>query len=219
MGDLDAMLGEDWLECCLGELADDQSPTQSEADAQNRKVMRARHRKQNVMRGHSRGRQNPELGKIDLGRAFTAMATGGVSEIVRGGSKALSKGKKVLDTVEEGAKVASDISSLFGGAGAAEACAKIAAEEKAKHSKAAKQIAQLLPAIKIRCIPCGGSQAVAGDVAKKIIPEMTRVRKLLDMMALQAKATSEHNAIKKQNAWRKQAIGLLKQVQEKRCNA
>jgi hypothetical protein len=74
-----------------------------------------------------------------------------------------------------------------------------------------------MPEIKIKCIPCDGNIAVATDIAKKVVPEMQQVRRLLDQMELSRKATSEHNKKKQQHAWRKDVIRLLKQIQEKRC--
>ncbi len=201
MDELQQILGEsDLLECCLG---DDVAPTQQEADAQNHKVILKR-------RLRALKRENPELGKISLGRVLKAGVTGGVSELARtrvgkaiatGGmsevARAVKKGKKAVQVAEHAA------GKLLGGTKAA--------AEGALHAAAS------LPAIHINVTPCKPADTVASDVAKKVGPEMQRIHKLLAHMDVQNKATSEHNRIKRRNKFLKQVIKLLKQVQEKRC--
>lgn len=216
MSELSEILGDDLLddalECCLG---DDAAPTESEALAQNRKVVARR-------RLAEMARVNPELGKISLGRVLKAGLTGGVSELARtrvgraiatGGVSEIAraaKGKgKAKATVSGGAKAS--VSANAGGSVGGALKAALGLGAAAAHPTG--------PEIKIRCIPCQGDAATAAGVAKKIVPEMARIRKLLDKMALQAKATSEHKARVRQRKWRKQVIGLLAQVREKRCHA
>jgi len=240
MDELGEILGADPLDaalecCCLGELADDAAPTQSEADAQNRKILAkvreqwlAQKRYARRHRGYKPRLQlhglpeSAELGKISLGRALVAGITGGASEVVRGGikvGKALAGKGKGKGGLKAGASAALDVAGGLLGGDAESACEKLAALKAAKQRKLVLQLAPLLPHIKIHAMPCGGSQHVAGQVALKIAPEMKRIRLLLDKMALQHKATSEHNARKRQNKWRKEVIGLLGQVREKRCHA
>lgn len=229
MDELSAILGEDLLgdaiECCLG---DDAAPTLSEAQAQTRAVLAKQKRlaaqayKRKRANWRKLVRYNPELGKISFGRVLKAGLTGGVSELAKtrvgraiatgGVSEAVRAGKKLIGG-KPAVKVAAKAS------GALKAGASIGGALKAAAGLGARVAGPSLPEIKIRCIPCSGDAATAADVARKIQPEMARVRKLLDKMALQAKATSEHNNRKRQRKWRKQVIGLLTQVREKRCHA
>lgn len=224
MDELSSILGDDLLgdaiECCLG---DDAAPTLSEAQAQTRavlarqKLLAAQAYKRKKANWRKLVRYNPELGKISFGRVLKAGLTGGVSELAKtrvgraiatgGVSEAVRAGKKLVG----GKKPAVKASAAGSIGGALKAAAGLGARV------SAPQVS--MPEIKIRCVPCSGDAATAASVAKKIVPEMARVRKLLDRMALQSKATSEHNARKRQKKWRKEVIGLLKQVREKRCHA
>lgn len=212
MDELSEILGDDLLddalECCLG---DDAAPVQAEADEQNRKVL-ARRKLARLQR------VNPELGKISFGRVLKAGLTGGVSELARtrvgraiatGGVSEIARAAKGKKKPAVKAAVKASGSSKAGISGALRAAAGLGARVQAP----------VMPEIKIRCIPCQGDEATAAGVAKKIGPEMARIHKLLANMALKSKATSEHKKRKRQRAWRKEVVSLLKQVREKRCHA
>lgn len=208
MNQLSEILGDDLLEealaCCLG---DDAAPTASEAYAQNAKVL-ARRRLEHM------ARVNPELG-FSFGRVLKAAATGGVSELARtriGRAVATGGASEIARAAGKALKGKPRVQGKVSASVKAKPQARISGAFKAAPSRA-------LPPVRIRCKPCKTDANTAAMVAKKIGPEMARIRKLLDRMALSAKATSEHNKRVRQRKWRKEVIGLLKQVREKRCRA
>lgn len=216
MDELSEILGDDLLddalECCLG---DDAAPVQAEADEQNRKVL-ARRKLARLQR------VNPELGKISFGRVLKAGLTGGVSELARtrvgraiatGGVSEIARAAKRAGKGKAKGKARASVKA------SGSAKADISGALRAAAGLGARVQAPVMPEIKIRCIPCQGDEATAAGVAKKIGPEMARIHKLLANMALKSKATSEHKKRKRQRAWRKEVVSLLKQVREKRCHA
>jgi len=84
-------------------------------------------------------------------------------------------------------------------------------------ARPAQRPAPRAPEVQIRAQPCDHSAAdrVASQVAAKVGPEVTRINKILTSMELTSKATSEHNAIKRRNAWRKQVLRELQKLQAK----
>ncbi len=225
MSDLASILGED-LGDCLDFLGDDVAPTESEAVAQNRRII-ARRRLKRLVALQKRNPNDPELGNVfkTLGKIVTApvrmtgqLLTGNVKGALKtaidpGGFK---KAKKVVAAVTHpAATVKKAVSGALHTAEHAAVHAAAPAISAAAHIGAAAT----MPEIKIRCIPCDSNTAVASDVAKKVVPEMARIQKLLGKMDTQTQVTSEHNRLKKQAKWRKQVLRLLKTIQEKRCHA
>ena len=176
------------------------------------------------------GRKNPELGKINLGRLVKGVATGGISEIARsrlgkavltggvsevarGAGKLLKGGKKAVAKVT--AKAPTIAKAALSGA--------VKGAIGAKASAGPPITSAALPEIRIRVMPCdgaciggGGGSSVAQDIARKISPEMARIKTVLDKMQLQNKVTSEHNAIKKRNKFQKQVLKRLADISVRR---
>lgn len=234
MNDLARMLGEDLGDCTSCLLGDDVAPAQVEADAQNREVLKRRARAQRRIERVLR--QNPvladELGKFSIGGAFGALGKGLTAPLrvvgkvatgdFKGALKAAADPLGVSKLVRKGKHTIADVKGAI--KSPLSAAAKLGAGASLAGQLGAKAGLPLgfpgtMPEIKIRCIPCDSNAAVSGDIAKKVVPEMKRIQTILDKMDLQRKATSEHNKRKKQNAWRKEVIRLLKQIQEKRCHA
>lgn len=226
MSELGCMLGE--LGDCLDDLADDVAPAQMEADAQNRAILLQRRKR--ALARHIRN--NPEeLGKFSIGGAFGALGKGLTAPLRIVGKVATGDFKGALKSAvdpmglsklaRKGRHTIADVKGAIRAPGAALNLASklgggIGLRTSAGLGGAANLLARAaVPAVKIKCTPC--NTAVASDIAKKVVPEMQKVRKILDKMELSRKATSEHNKKKKQKAWRLEVIRLLKAVQEKRC--
>lgn len=95
--------------------------------------------------------------------------------------------------------------------------ASVGLQGRATSPRPAPRPAPRPPEVQIRAQPCDHSAAdrVASQVAAKVGPEVTRINQILTSMELTNKATSEHNAIKKRNAWRKQVLRELQRLQTK----
>jgi hypothetical protein len=221
MTDLAAMLGE--IDDCLEDyLGDDAAPSQLEADAQNRKILRRRKKLEKLLR------KNPELaeelGKFTIGGAFKSLGKGItapmriVGKVATGDFKgALSAAADPLGMrklLRKGTHTVQDVQRVLG------------APQKALASAGARlagnaglglgfRLPMPTPSLQMKCTPC--STAVPDAIVKKVVPEMQRVQKLLNTMELSRKATSEHKRKRQQEKWRKEVITLLKRIQEKRC--
>lgn len=219
MTDLAAMLGET-AGCLEDYLGDDAAPSQMEADAQNRAILRRRKHIERVLR------KNPELaeelGKFTIGGAFKSLGKGItapmriVGKVATGDFKgALSAAADPLGMrklLRKGTHTVQDVQRVLG------------APQKALASAGARLAGSVglpsfprfpAPAIQMKCTPC--STAVPDAIVKKVVPEMQRVQKILNTMELSRKATSEHKKKKQQDKWRKEVITLLKRIQQKRC--
>lgn len=240
MTDLSCMLGE--LGDCLDDLADDVAPAQVEADAQNRAVRLARRKR--ALARHIRRHPDDfsrasagglaELGKFSIGGAFGSLAKGITAPLrivgkvatgdFKGALRAAGDPLGIAALARKGKHTVADVKGAISrpGTAALSLANKLGAGGALRTAAGLGGAASMLarggmPEIKIKCIPCDGNTAVATDIAKKVVPEMQQVRKLLDDMELSRKATSEHNKKKQQKAWRKEVIRLLKAIQEKRC--
>jgi hypothetical protein len=232
MSDLSEMLGElgDCLDGCLG---DDVAPAQIEADEQNAKILRERrnkarallHAKRREMQRAARAGNSQELGKFSIGGAFGALGKGLTAPLrivgkvatgdFKGALKAAGDPMGIAALARKGKHTVADVKGAIRAPGAAAARMLGSASAAAKLAGATGLGGG--STIKIKCIPCDVNTAVSTDIAKKVVPEMQQVRKLLDKMELSRKATSEHNKKKRNKAWRKEVIKLLKRIQEKRC--
>jgi hypothetical protein len=223
MSELTAMLGE--LDDCLSDyLGDDAAPSQMEADAQNRAVLRRRKKLARLLR------KNPELaeelGKFTIGGAFKSLGKGLTAPLRVVGKVATGDFKGALSAaadpmglrklVRKGSHTVQDVQRVLRAPGKAVASAGARLAGSAGLSlPGLPRFPSALPQLKMQCTPCG--TAVQDAVVKRVVPEMQKVQKLLDNMELSRKATSEHKRKRTQKKWRAEVITLLKRIQEKRC--